>query len=219
VSSCPGNPLLCTPFAATLLSIAPSTGFHSPSLRCAPALLVKRSLSWNPAKATLPSVCSKESLRSSDAACPSCSNSKSSVGRQAKRRYCAGPRRRLPNSPTHAVSSLRSTKPTKFDTAQQAGQDAWQVHLHPAVKKLATEIGLDSPRFSPTLLKLIETLEANPKQFPKKKGKLQHVRAARLKFEGVIYRAVFVLDEMAHKVLVVAIDPHDLAYKKASRRL
>ena len=74
------------------------------------------------------------------------------------------------------------------------------------------------PRFTPTLRELVNALRANPKQFPKKHGKLADARSADLKFENVTYRAVFTLDEAARIVYVLSLDPHDVAYKKAVRR-
>lgn len=78
--------------------------------------------------------------------------------------------------------------------------------------------GLENPDFSPTLTELIEKLETNPKQFPKKRGKLRHARAAGLKFRAVSFRAVFVLDEEARTVSVLSLDKHDVAYAKAEHR-
>jgi hypothetical protein len=64
----------------------------------------------------------------------------------------------------------------------------------------------------------MRALRANPKQFPKKKGRLAGVRAAPLKFESVAYRAVFTLDEAARAVFVLALDSHDREYRQAARR-
>jgi hypothetical protein len=78
---------------------------------------------------------------------------------------------------------------------------------------------LTDPSFSPTLEELLGLLEQNPKQFPKKKGKLKGARAASLKFKKVSFRAVFVLDEASRQVLVLSLDPHDVAYQRATKRL
>ena len=59
----------------------------------------------------------------------------------------------------------------------------------------------------------------NPKQFPKKMGKLRNARAAPLRQGKVTFRAVFVLDENAREVILVAFAPHDEAYAQAARRL
>jgi hypothetical protein len=74
--------------------------------------------------------------------------------------------------------------------------------------------------FRPSIGALIDTLETNPKQFPKKKGKLKDCRAAEVIYaDGVVWRAVFTLDERAHSVFVIALDPHDRAYENAAKRL
>jgi hypothetical protein len=78
---------------------------------------------------------------------------------------------------------------------------------------------LDDARFSPTLRELVQALEANPKQFPKKLGKLKDARAAHLRFTDVEYVAVVVLDEVSRSVKVLSLDPHDRAYEKAVRRI
>jgi mRNA-degrading endonuclease RelE of RelBE toxin-antitoxin system len=100
-----------------------------------------------------------------------------------------------------------------------AGQKPWAVELHRSVGKFIARCGISNPRFSPTLGELVDALEANPKQFPKKKGKLKSARAANLTFQNVAYRAVFILDENEHRVLVVALDEHDKAYDHAERRV
>jgi mRNA-degrading endonuclease RelE of RelBE toxin-antitoxin system len=118
-------------------------------------------------------------------------------------------------------SSKRSTKRTKHAkraTAAPVANAPWGVKLHPEVGKDVTDYGLADPAFSPTLGELLKELETNPKQFPKKKGKLKNTRAAPLKFKNVSYRAVFDLDETTREVFVFSLDPHDQAYARASRR-
>jgi hypothetical protein len=67
---------------------------------------------------------------------------------------------------------------------------------------------------------LFEKLRENPKQYPKKQGRLGGVRAADVTFaDGVVWRAVFAIDEAARRVTVAALAPHDRAYKDAERRL
>lgn len=99
------------------------------------------------------------------------------------------------------------------------GQKPWTVELHRDVGKDVAGYGLCDPSFSPTLGELIAALEANPKQFSKKQGKLHDARAADLKFKNVTYRAVFTLDEAARLVFVLSLDPHDVAYTKATKRV
>ena len=90
---------------------------------------------------------------------------------------------------------------------------------HRDVRKLILRYGLDSTVFRPTLGALLRALETNPKQFPKKRGKLDFVRAAEVRFRGGVWRAVFYLDESARIVFVQALGPHDIAYADAKRRL
>jgi hypothetical protein len=67
---------------------------------------------------------------------------------------------------------------------------------------------------------LIADLETDPKQFAKKQGKLKAARAATLIYaDGIVWRAVFVLDEKMQRVRVIALGPHDEAYKDAERRI
>jgi mRNA-degrading endonuclease RelE of RelBE toxin-antitoxin system len=69
------------------------------------------------------------------------------------------------------------------------------------------------------LRELTEELQTNPKQFPKKQGKLKNRRAADLRFgDGVAWRAVFEIDEAARVVYVTALEKHDEAYRSAKRR-
>ena len=132
---------------------------------------------------------------------------------------CGAQARRGPNSSTPKSFSTPSTKRTKYDTAVPAGQKPWIVKLHRQVGKEVAGYGLADRRFSPSLRELIDALSANPKQFPRKKGKLKDARAAGLKFEKVTFRAVFTLDEAARLVLVLSLDPHDVAYDRATRRV
>jgi hypothetical protein len=66
---------------------------------------------------------------------------------------------------------------------------------------------------------LITALETNPKQYPKKQGKLKEARAADLKLGNISYRAVFTLDEAARIVSVLSCDAHDDAYWLATKRI
>jgi hypothetical protein len=53
---------------------------------------------------------------------------------------------------------------------------------------------MDSDSFHPSIRVLLGMLETDPKQFPKKDGKLKEARGAPLRFaDGVEWRAVFVL--------------------------
>jgi hypothetical protein len=80
--------------------------------------------------------------------------------------------------------------------------------------------GVDSESFRPTIGELISALETDPKQFPKKRGKLKDARAADAKFaDGVTWRAVFTVDESLREVYVLSLDPHDAAYAAAEKRI
>jgi len=62
-------------------------------------------------------------------------------------------------------------------------------------------------------------LRHDPKQYPKKSGPLQNVRAARVRFRGrEAWRAVFIVHEKARLVNVLSLGPHDRAYDDAVRR-
>jgi hypothetical protein len=73
--------------------------------------------------------------------------------------------------------------------------------------------------FRPTIGNLIDDLERDPKRHPKKNGKLAGTRAASLTFaDGIAWRAVFTVDERSRVVRIIALGPHDEAYKNALRR-
>ena len=73
--------------------------------------------------------------------------------------------------------------------------------------------------FRPTLEALFKTLEGEPGQFPKKLGKLAACRAAPVRYnKTAVWRCVFTIDEDAHVVRIVALGPHDEAYRDAERR-
>jgi mRNA-degrading endonuclease RelE of RelBE toxin-antitoxin system len=80
--------------------------------------------------------------------------------------------------------------------------------------------GLANPAFRPTLAHLVAELQRDPKQFPKKSGKLANARAASLRYRGrESWRAVFRLDEAKRVVFVMSLGPHDAAYAAAERRM
>lgn len=78
--------------------------------------------------------------------------------------------------------------------------------------------GLENPDFVPTLNELIDELETNPKQFPPKTDKLAGTRAAELLYRSAMWRVVFEVDDDYLEVTILAIAPHDLAYRQAERR-
>lgn len=171
----------------------------------------------SPATETSPLASSKKS-RPSSVAVSKISSSLVPFGSMTPS-WRAAQQRRRPRSSTPISSSTQSTKQTKYGTALPVGQKPWRVVLHRDVAKDVAHYGLGNRRFTPTLRELVDALSANPKQFPKKKGKLKDARSADLTCENVVFRAVFVLDEAARRVLVLSLDPHDRAYTYATRRL
>lgn len=91
--------------------------------------------------------------------------------------------------------------------------------LHSAVRDAIRDYGLANSSFRPTLAQLLAALRHDPKRFPKKSGSLQTARAAKLRFRGTAWRAVFTLDEERRIVKVWSLGPHDRAYAEAERRL
>jgi hypothetical protein len=180
------------------------------------ASLDRPSQKSSPAKATSPSKSSRKLPPFSDAESMNslslvlCELTKlSSNDAQMRRKVISSTRER---------SSQPSMKQTKYDTVVPVGQKPWIVELHREVGKDVAGYGLCDPSFSPTLGELVSALEANPKQFAKKNGKLKNARAADLKFKNVTYRAVFILNEAARRVFVLTLDAHDAAYDVAIRR-
>jgi hypothetical protein len=101
-----------------------------------------------------------------------------------------------------------------------ADESDWRLRFHPQVLRDIGEYGLQNRDFRPTLLALNIELRSNPKQFPKKSGRLKNARAAPLRYRGRhSWRAVFVLDECAREVFVLSLGPHDHAYEAAVRRV
>lgn len=78
--------------------------------------------------------------------------------------------------------------------------------------------GLENQDFMPTLDELIDELETNPKQFPPKTGKLAGARAADVLYRGATWRVIFDVDDDYLEVTILAIAPHDVAYREAERR-
>jgi mRNA-degrading endonuclease RelE of RelBE toxin-antitoxin system len=72
--------------------------------------------------------------------------------------------------------------------------------------------------FVPTLDILVAELESNPKQFPSKTDELAGARAADLRYRGKTWRVVFDVDDDFFEVRILAIGPHDKAYREAARR-
>jgi hypothetical protein len=198
-------------------SSEPNTESPKPTLLTEPVSHDRPSPKSNPVKATSPSKFSKKSPPFSVAESTSSLSlvvcELMMLSSKSERMLHAA------SSSTPERSLEQSTRPTKFDTVVPVGQEPWTVELHREVGKDVAGYGLCEPSFSPTLGELISALEANPKQFPKKQGKLKSARAAHLKFKNTMYCAVFILDEAARVVLVLSLDPHDEAYLKATHRI
>jgi hypothetical protein len=164
---------------------------------------------------------------------PSASRSLISSFRQAQRLWTtlnslAVPPLLTTTSAMPGSFSKRSTKRTKDegeDPHRSSGIHApadrrWHVRPHREVEKRIAQYASDADVFRPSIGELIDALETNPKQFPKKHGTLRDARATELKFaDGVTWRAVFRLDEDTRTVFWLSLDPHDLAYKNARNRI
>jgi mRNA-degrading endonuclease RelE of RelBE toxin-antitoxin system len=99
------------------------------------------------------------------------------------------------------------------------GDHPYAVKFHREVAKVAARFGADSTVFRPTIAELKASLEIDPKQYPKKRGELKDARAAALTFRGgAAWRAVFTITEQTRTVRVLALEPHDDAYRNAKRR-
>jgi hypothetical protein len=126
------------------------------------------------------------------------------------------------SSSTPKRSSTRLTKPPDDRSSVTAARDGrgWRVRFHREPAKLVAKYDRDDPAFRPTLGELVKALATNPKQFEKKRGKLKDCRAVEMVFtDRVAWRAVFVIDEVARSVKVLALGPHDVAYADAIRRI
>jgi mRNA-degrading endonuclease RelE of RelBE toxin-antitoxin system len=125
------------------------------------------------------------------------------------------------SSSTQGYYSRRSMKRRHAKSSDTPEPDVhlWRVEFHREVAKLVAKHDENSAAFRPTLRELLRELETNPKQFPKKRGALQHARAADVTYvDGITWRAVFTLDDDARAVRVLSLGPHDAAYDEAKRR-
>lgn len=176
----------------------------------------RRSRKLNRAMAMFVSACLRRS--------PQCLVAKSGIFSRHNRmkpvsqKFVDGRKRPTANSLMQTSFSTRSTKSTEFDTAKLVDRDPWRIKFHREVAKFVGGYGLSNQRFSPSLRELVEALRSDPKQFPAKKGALRGMRAARLTFQDVAFRAVFRVDDGKRTVYVLALGPHDVAYRDAARR-
>jgi mRNA-degrading endonuclease RelE of RelBE toxin-antitoxin system len=95
---------------------------------------------------------------------------------------------------------------------------AYEVSYWPSVAQDVATWGLDNADFVPTLDELLNELETNPKQYPAKHDELAGARAADVEYRGQTWRVVFDVDDDFLEVFVLAIGPHDQAYRTAARR-
>lgn len=124
------------------------------------------------------------------------------------------------SSSTPERFSAPSTKPPVSSGTAELDDQPYRVKLHRAVEKIVAKYGVDSDVFRPKIEDLIDALGADPKQFPKKKGRLRDARAADVRFaDGITWRAVFVVDENTMTVKMLSLAPHDVAYAEAERRV
>lgn len=109
--------------------------------------------------------------------------------------------------------------PRARGTGEATSGRPWAVGFGTSAARDVRGYGLDDPRFRPTLRELVEALKQNPLQFPTKRGKLKHARAASLKFGGSSWRLVFAVSMTEHRVRILSVGPHDTAYDRAKRRI
>lgn len=108
----------------------------------------------------------------------------------------AGQKRQTKSSSTRIPSLMPSMKQPgekSPDIAEPADQRPWNVEFHREVAKtVAKHGGEEAPAFTPTIRGLKDALANDPKQFPKKQGKLKEARATHVRFgAGVEWVAVF----------------------------
>lgn len=107
-------------------------------------------------------------------------------------------------------------RPDSSDIRKHGG--LWVVNIHRDVAKTIAQHARDDA-FRPSLAELLAQIERDPKGFPKKKGSLRDYRAASLRFaDGVSWRAVFAIDDKERTVFLLALAPHDRAYRDAETR-
>lgn len=116
-------------------------------------------------------------------------------------------------------STKRSVK--KSSGTAEPGDRRRRVSFHRDVARVvAAHGGAEGDFFRPQIRALVELLEADPKRYPKKSGRLKRCRSAAITVDnGVVWRAVFVVKEREREVRIIALGPHDRAYKDAGRRL
>ena len=109
----------------------------------------------------------------------------------------------------------------KSNATAGPGDRPWDVKFHREVAKtIAKNGGEDSTTFVPTIRDLKNALASEPKQYPKKSGKLKDARAAHVRFaDGVEWVAVYTIDEDERSIRVLSFGPHNRAYVDAEKRI
>jgi hypothetical protein len=208
--------------ASTLLSTAPSFEYRRCSSPSDPAFPDLRFLASRAGRQTM-SVSGPCNVSRTHWGAPFPSYSfRQATSRWTKVSSLAAPRLLTASLPTLTISLLPSPKRTASSSADTAAQeDLWGIDLHREVRKvIAANGGADSSLFRPTIAALIAALKHDPKRFPKKHGKLKDARASETHFaDGVTWRAVFIVNEQARTVRVIALAPHDVAYSDAEDRI
>jgi mRNA-degrading endonuclease RelE of RelBE toxin-antitoxin system len=123
----------------------------------------------------------------------------------------------MPMSLSTRKTYIRPSQSATSDTAKPGDraqrQADWRIGYSKQVAKIIAKESHGGSTFEPSLVELENELKTNPKQYPKKKGKLAHCRAASLiRFDGVVWRMVFTLDEVTRIVRVLSLGTHDEAY-------
>jgi len=105
-------------------------------------------------------------------------------------------------------------------TQSGAGKPLYRLDLHRDVAADVQGFASQKAAFRPTLEALFAALETDPKQFPTKAGPLAGCRAAPVRYNRTtVWRCVYEIDEAARVVRILALGPHDAAYKSAARRV
>ncbi|HTV74789.1 MAG TPA: hypothetical protein VME66_13920 [Candidatus Acidoferrales bacterium] len=195
--------------------------FRKRLLPKAPASLDLRSPESNVETEIPASISSNESPPLSTSPFPNFSLLIAEMKLRTRRNLRVAPRKGGKKISTLGASSTRSTKAqdTLPSDTPKPDDPAWRVEFQPRVARTIARFGIANADFNPTIAELILELEREPKQFPKKTGKLSAMRAASLRYHTTAWRLVFVLDERQKLVIVIAFDRHDEAYRDAARRV
>src|SRR5947209_12989992 len=179
---------------STPLSEGQKSGCRRSSSQCAPAFHGPRFRESNEPKQTLGSTLLSGSLGRSGSTSLTYLNRGVTKSPTNPNSLLAETMRTSSTPELSLMPSRRQTENRSNDTATREGPE-WRVKLHREVAKtIARYGGINSELLRPTFGDLILALEIDPKQFPKKHGKLGNARAVEIRFnDGVEWRAVYVL--------------------------